>query len=106
MTAVQRVHQNECSLACSIKCISNRPTLDQSLLFRKKRCSNRWKTYCSIPLFPSLVWLVIMLFLAGCFPFQIKRPIARLVKDVQRLSNLDFTQTIQIPAIKDLRAHG
>ena len=37
---------------------------------------------------------------------QISRPIARLVKDVQQLSNLDFTQTIQIPAMKDLRGMG
>jgi signal transduction histidine kinase/HAMP domain-containing protein len=37
---------------------------------------------------------------------QISRPIARLVKDVQQLSNLDFTQTIQIPEMKDLRGMG
>jgi len=37
---------------------------------------------------------------------QISRPIARLVKDVQQLSNLDFSQKIHIPAMKDLRGMG
>jgi HAMP domain-containing protein len=45
----------------------------------------------------------VMLCLGWMLSFQIKRPIAHLVKDVQRLSKFDFTQTIQIPAMKDLR---
>jgi hypothetical protein len=46
----------------------------------------------------------VLLFFSWMISFlQIKRPIARLVMDVQRLSNFDFTQAIQIPAMKDLR---
>ncbi|MGD0037957.1 MAG: HAMP domain-containing sensor histidine kinase [Bacteroidota bacterium] len=48
----------------------------------------------------------LMLVVGWILSFQINRPIARLVKDVQRLGNLDFTQAIQIPAMKDLRGMG
>jgi hypothetical protein len=48
----------------------------------------------------------IMLLFGWMLSYQIKRPMVRLVKDVQRLSNFDFTQTIQIPAVKDLRPVG
>ena len=47
-----------------------------------------------------------MLVVGWILSFQINRPIARLVKDVQRLGNLDFTHAIQIPAMKDLRGMG
>jgi HAMP domain-containing protein len=54
-----------------------------------------------------IIGLAFMMFVFGwILTLQIKRPIVRLVKDVQRLSNLDFTQPIQIPAIKDLRNLG
>jgi signal transduction histidine kinase len=48
----------------------------------------------------------LMLIVGWVLSFQINRPIARLVKDVQRLGNLDFTQPIQIPAMKDLHGMG
>jgi signal transduction histidine kinase len=48
----------------------------------------------------------IMLILGWLLTRQINRPIARLVGDVQKLSNLDFTHSIQVPAIKDLRGIG
>ena len=48
----------------------------------------------------------LMLVVGWVLSFQISRPIARLVKDVQRLGNLDFTQAIQIPAMKDLQGMG
>ena len=55
----------------------------------------------------SIVGLAcIMLFIGWMLSYQIKRPVVRLVKDVQRLSNFDFTQTVQIPAMKDLRPLG
>jgi signal transduction histidine kinase len=50
--------------------------------------------------------IFIMLVLGWMLAHQISRPIARLVKDVQKLSNLDFTQSIQIPAMKDLSGMG
>jgi HAMP domain-containing protein len=49
---------------------------------------------------------MLMFFFGWLIAFQIRRPVARLVNDVQRLSNLEVTETIQIPAIKDLRAMG
>ena len=52
----------------------------------------------------SLVFIILVL--GWVLSRQISRPIARLVKDVQQLSNLDFTQTIQIPGMKDLRGMG
>jgi HAMP domain-containing protein len=61
-------------------------------------------------LFYSTIAIIGVAFVISLFgwmlSFQIKRPIVRLVKDVQRLSNFDFTQTIQIPAMKDLRPMG
>lgn len=55
----------------------------------------------------SIISLALMMLIFGwILCFQIKRPIAHLVKDVQRLSNLDFTQPIQIPTIKDLQDIG
>jgi HAMP domain-containing protein len=54
-----------------------------------------------------IIGLAFMMFLLGwMLSLQIKRPIASLTNDVQRLSNLDFTQTIQIPAMKDLLGLG
>jgi len=49
---------------------------------------------------------VIILFVGWVLSRQISRPIAHLVKDVQQLSNLDFSQTIHIPTMKDLRGMG
>jgi len=49
---------------------------------------------------------LIILVVGWVLSRQISRPIARLVKDVQELSNLDFSQKIQIPAMKDLRGMG
>ena len=55
----------------------------------------------------SIIGLAFMILIFGwILSFQINRPIARLGKDVQRLSNLDFSQKIQIPTMKDLRALG
>jgi HAMP domain-containing protein len=55
----------------------------------------------------SIIGLVlVMSFVGWILSFQIKRPVIRLVKDVRRLSYFDFTQTIQIPAMKDLRPLG
>jgi signal transduction histidine kinase/HAMP domain-containing protein len=51
-------------------------------------------------------WAVIILIIGWFLSRQISRPIARLVKDVQQLSNLDFSQSIHIPAMKDLRGMG
>ena len=51
-----------------------------------------------------LALAVIMLIFGWILSFQINRPIRRLEKDVQRLNNLDLTQTIQVPPIKDLRS--
>ena len=48
----------------------------------------------------------LLLILGWILSHQISQPIARLVKDVQRFGNLDFTQKIQIPAMKDLRGMG
>jgi signal transduction histidine kinase len=54
-----------------------------------------------------IVGMILLMSLFGwLLSYQISRPIARLVKDVQRLSSLDFTQAIQIPAMKDLRGMG
>ena len=54
-----------------------------------------------------IVSLALIILLVGwVLSRQISRPIARLVKDVQQLSNLDFSQKIQIPAMKDLRGMG
>ncbi len=54
-----------------------------------------------------IVSLFFMVMVFGWFlTHQISRPIKRLIQDVQRLSNLDFTQPIQIPIIKDLRGMG
>jgi signal transduction histidine kinase len=50
--------------------------------------------------------ICILLILGWLLAHQIGRPIVRLVNDVQRLSNLDFTQKIQIPQMKDLRNMG
>ena len=49
---------------------------------------------------------LMMLIFGWMLAHQISRPIAYLVKDVQKLSNLDFTQSIQIPKMKDLRGMG
>ena len=49
---------------------------------------------------------LIILMVGWLLSCQISRPIARLVKDVQQVSNLDFSQTIHIPAMKDLRGMG
>lgn len=55
----------------------------------------------------SIIGLAFIMCLVGwILCFQIKRPIVRLVKDVQQLNKLDFTQTIQIPAMKDLHGLG
>jgi len=55
----------------------------------------------------SIVGLAcIMLFIGWMLSYQIKRPIVRLVKDVRLLSNFNFTQTVHIPAMKDLRSLG
>ncbi|RPI06982.1 MAG: HAMP domain-containing protein [Ignavibacteriae bacterium] len=48
----------------------------------------------------------IVLLLGWILSSQIKRPVRRLVRDVQNLHEMDFTQTIQVPAIKDLRGMG
>ena len=54
-----------------------------------------------------IIGLAFMMLLLGyMLSLQIKRPIASLTNDVQRLSNLEFTQTIQIPAMKDLLGLG
>ena len=55
----------------------------------------------------SIFGLAVLMCIVGwMISHQIKRPVVRLVKEVQRLSNFDFTQTVQIPAIKDLRPLG
>lgn len=55
----------------------------------------------------SITGLAFIMCLVGwILCLQIKRPIARLIKDVQQINNLDFTQTIQIPAMKDLHGLG
>ena len=51
-----------------------------------------------------LALAIIMLIIGWILSFQISHTIRRLEKDVQRLNNLDLTQTIQIPPIKDLRS--
>ena len=54
-----------------------------------------------------IIGLAFMMLLLGyMLSLQIKRPIASLTNDVQRLSNLEFTQTIQITAMKDLLGLG
>jgi signal transduction histidine kinase/HAMP domain-containing protein len=49
---------------------------------------------------------LIILIVGWVLSRQISRPIARLIKDVQQLSNLDFSQKIKIPAMKDLHGMG
>ena len=54
-----------------------------------------------------ILGLAILMFSCGwLLSFQIRRPINRLVKDVRRLSNLENTDSIHIPDIKELRAMG
>jgi hypothetical protein len=55
----------------------------------------------------SIIGLAFIMCIVGwILCFQIKRPIALLIKDVQQLNNLDFTQTIHSPAMKDLHDIG
>jgi signal transduction histidine kinase len=53
-----------------------------------------------------IILAVIILFVGWVLSRQISRPIAQLVKDVQQMSNLDFSQMIHVPAMKDLRGMG
>jgi len=50
--------------------------------------------------------VLIMLIFGWILAHQISRPLAHMVKDVEKLSDLDFTQSIQIPNMKDLRGMG
>ena len=50
--------------------------------------------------------LLVLFFLGWILSYQISRPVAVLVKDVERLGNLDFQQTIRIPAMRNLHKMG
>lgn len=51
-------------------------------------------------------FLLVLLLLGWMLSYQISRPVALLVKDVERLGNLDFQQTIRIPEMRNLRKMG
>lgn len=54
-----------------------------------------------------VVGFLLVLFLLGwMLSYQISRPVALLVKDVERLSSLDFQQSIRIPEMRNLRRMG
>ncbi|HVN48989.1 MAG TPA: ATP-binding protein [Bacteroidota bacterium] len=50
--------------------------------------------------------LVLMLLPVWLLAYQINKPVKKLVEDVKRLSNLDFTQEIHIPRIRNLHEMG
>jgi hypothetical protein len=62
-------------------------------------------------LFIYTVWfilgcLILSLILGWLLAYQMNKPMMNLVEDVKRLSNLDFTQEIHIPHIRNLHEMG
>ena len=59
--------------------------------------------------YSSMLIVIISLVLLGLgwvISRQVNRPVAALVKDVERLSDLDFSQAVRVPEMPDLRKMG